>query len=802
LQYNFTLSVPSGADYDLYLYNMTGDAYGQPVIVAKSTTAVVGGFENITYTPALSGKYYVVVKRARTNTGGGQFTLTSTGAPNAVPVVNYVHVWGYPGGLLDPAGSINRTGTVRIYAGVSDLETASNLLNVTIKFKAQAGLGWTNITATLWESLYGGYWYYDWIVPGTASLGLYDVTVEVSDAAGGFATVTETGEFNVTNTVPIINYIHAWGYPGELLDPEGAINRGATVRIFTGVWDSETAADQLTVTIGYKAQGDSEWTNITSTQWEPLYGGYWYHDWTIPAGASLGLYDVRVEASDESGGSVSATEYGEFTVANANPVINYVHAWGYPGELLDPEGVIGRGGTVRIFAGVSDSETAPNSLSVTIKYKAQADPLWTNITSTSWEPLYGGYWYYDWVVSGTASTGFYDVIVEVSDGVGEATSVTETGEFNVTNAVPVINYVHAWGYPGELLDPAGTISRGATVRMFTGVRDSETASSLLSVTIKYKAQAGGEWTNITSTLWEPLYGGYWYYDWVVPGTASTGLYDVTITVSDGNGGSASATETGEFTVVDQFTITPTAGIGGSISPDTAQTVNYGDTPSFTIMADTGYHILDVTVDSTSVLAYMTGDAHSGTYTFSAVDADHAIDAAFEIDQFTITPGAGEHGSIYPDNAQTVNYGDTPSFDITADTGYHILDVTVDGNSVLGDLAPDSVSAFSTPAPLESGTYTFSPVDANHDIYATFTINTYTITVTQSSNGDIYPPGTSEVEYGSTPSFTIMPDTGYHIESITANGSPVTVTDPTGQTYQFDPVTADGDLTATFAPDEP
>ncbi len=75
--YNFSLTIPSGADYDLYLYNMTGDTWGQPVIVAKSTTAATGGFENITYTPALSGEYYVVVKRASEATNAGQFTLTS-----------------------------------------------------------------------------------------------------------------------------------------------------------------------------------------------------------------------------------------------------------------------------------------------------------------------------------------------------------------------------------------------------------------------------------------------------------------------------------------------------------------------------------------------------------------------------------------------------------------------------------------------------------------------------------------------------------------------------------------------------
>ena len=77
-QYNFSLAVPSGADYDLYLYNITGNSYGEPVIVNSGVSAATGGFEKISYTPSNSGEYYLVVKRAREDTGAGQFTLIST----------------------------------------------------------------------------------------------------------------------------------------------------------------------------------------------------------------------------------------------------------------------------------------------------------------------------------------------------------------------------------------------------------------------------------------------------------------------------------------------------------------------------------------------------------------------------------------------------------------------------------------------------------------------------------------------------------------------------------------------------
>jgi hypothetical protein len=81
-KYNFTLTVPEGADLDLYLYNSTGTWYGEPAIVAKSTNATTGGYEQIVLTAPYNGTYYLVVKRATATTGGGTFTLESAFTPN------------------------------------------------------------------------------------------------------------------------------------------------------------------------------------------------------------------------------------------------------------------------------------------------------------------------------------------------------------------------------------------------------------------------------------------------------------------------------------------------------------------------------------------------------------------------------------------------------------------------------------------------------------------------------------------------------------------------------------------------
>jgi uncharacterized repeat protein (TIGR02543 family) len=263
---------------------------------------------------------------------------------------------------------------------------------------------------------------------GDASGSANPTTVTIDGNKAVVASFTS----NPTNTNPVINYVHVWGYPGGLLDPAGSIRTGESIRIFSGVLDAETVSSGLTVHISYKAQSDSSWTGPILASWEPLYGGYWYYDWSIPSGASVGLYDVKVEASDPDGGSASLTGTNMFTVVkvNTNPVVNYVHVWGYPGGLLDPAGTIRPGEAVRIFTSITDAETPSNQLTVTISYKAQSDSVWTS-TSALWEPLYGGYWYYDWVIPQGVSSGLYDVMVEASDQNGGFILVTEYGEFNV-----------------------------------------------------------------------------------------------------------------------------------------------------------------------------------------------------------------------------------------------------------------------------------------------------------------------------------------------------------------------------------
>lgn len=150
-----------------------------------------------------------------------------------------------------------------------------------------------------------------------------------------------------------------------------------------------------------------------------------------------------------------------------------------------------------------------------------------------------------------------------------------------------------------------------------------------------------------------------------------------------------------------YTITATAGANGSITPSGEVTVNKGESATFTITPNNGYHIEDVLVDGVSVGAV-------STYTFSNVTANHIIHATFErnslppVHYYTITATAGEGGAIAPDGTVRVAQGADWTFTISAAEGYVIADVLVDGESIG---AVDS--------------YTFENVRQNHTIEARF-----------------------------------------------------------------------------------
>ncbi|MEW6052162.1 MAG: DUF1566 domain-containing protein [Nitrospirota bacterium] len=90
-----------------------------------------------------------------------------------------------------------------------------------------------------------------------------------------------------------------------------------------------------------------------------------------------------------------------------------------------------------------------------------------------------------------------------------------------------------------------------------------------------------------------------------------------------------------------FTLTATAGAGGSISPSGTVTVNHGASQTYTITPNTGYAIADVKVDGSSKGAVT-------TYTFTNVTGHHTITASFATVTYpdiSVTPSSYSYGNV-------------------------------------------------------------------------------------------------------------------------------------------------------------
>lgn len=111
---------------------------------------------------------------------------------------------------------------------------------------------------------------------------------------------------------------------------------------------------------------------------------------------------------------------------------------------------------------------------------------------------------------------------------------------------------------------------------------------------------------------------------------------------------------------DSYTITATAGTGGTINPKKDVQVNKGDDQSFTITPDTGYEIADVLVDGSS-------QGPITLYTFEDVQKNHTIQASFSPEEYTVTLSiVGATGDIAVHGEGTYHVGETVT--ITAVTG--------------------------------------------------------------------------------------------------------------------------------------
>jgi hypothetical protein len=249
--------------------------------------------------------------------------------------------------------------------------------------------------------------------------------------------------------------------------------------------------------------------------------------------------------------------------------------------------------------------------------------------------------------------------------------------------------------------------------------------------------------------------------------------------------------------INTYTITPFlhegSGDFGTISPNTPQTVNYGDTPTFTITPNEGYRTI-VYVDGEGGVA---DNNSSCSYTFPPITESHTITVQFTPYIYVVSPlvvgGSSGHGGISPSGQQGIKYGETTTFTFTPANHYHVAQVKVDGEPVT--LTTDN-------------SYTLPPVKPvssfeHHTISVEFAIDTFVVTPSvvggTEGHGTISPNSPQTMEYGKIAVFHFMPDDNYHIAQVKVDGEPVQLT---GDTYYVFPqgITASHEISVEFAID--
>ncbi|MBF0102389.1 MAG: DUF1566 domain-containing protein, partial [Desulfobacterales bacterium] len=222
----------------------------------------------------------------------------------------------------------------------------------------------------------------------------------------------------------------------------------------------------------------------------------------------------------------------------------------------------------------------------------------------------------------------------------------------------------------------------------------------------------------------------------------------------------------------KYTITATAGTGGTISPSGSVSVTHETNQTFTFTPDTGYEIADVSVDGKSV-------EKSSSYQFVSVTSAHTINVTFKLKTYAITVTSGTGGTVSPSGSAAVEHGTNKTFTFTPDANYVVSKLIVDGSALTQTVTPAS--------------YTFTQVTKPHTLQVEFTLKKYTITAAAQTGGKISPSGKIQVEHGSNQEFIITLDKGYHIKNIIVDEVPVKLTSQ----YTFTNVTKEHTITVEF-----
>ncbi len=196
------------------------------------------------------------------------------------------------------------------------------------------------------------------------------------------------------------------------------------------------------------------------------------------------------------------------------------------------------------------------------------------------------------------------------------------------------------------------------------------------------------------------------------------------------------------------TVTAEVGDGdGEITP-ASQDVDHGDDATFTVSPDTGWSVTSVTGDTCAPMF------DSGDQWFAEnITEDCTVTANFAEDTFDVTTEVVQGDGTITPATQNVVFDDTATFTVTPETGWSV-------ESVSGDTC--------SPTLVGGNDWEAAGIQDDCHVEASFVINTYTVTAEVGDGDGEITPASQDVDHGDDATFTVSPDTGWSVTSVTGD----------------------------------
>ena len=641
---------------------------------------------------------------------------------------------------------------------------------------------WASLT-TNWQGLDISMYVLPTVCP-TGTTPSYNLTVNPSSlsytAAGESKTVTVTSNTSWTATSSA-----TW----LTVSPASGSNNGT----ITAVASANTSSSQRTATITISGSGITRTVSVTQA-------GVSYNLTVNPTSLSYTAAGESKTVTVTSNTSWTATSSASWlTVSPAsgsnNGTITAVAAANTSTSQRTATITVSGSGITRTVSVTQDGATSytltvsPSSLS----YVAAGESKTVTVTSnTSWTATSSANWLTVSPASGsnngtitavaaanTSSSQRTATITVSGSGVTRTVSVTQDGATSVpTYTITAIANNNAYG----TVSGGGTYQEGETVTLtatanngyvFTSWNNGSTANPLIFTATgnaTYIATFENE-NNVTmytitvessnNQMGTVTGGGRFAAGTTITIEALPNEHFRFVHWQDGNTDNpreitvnSSATYTASFEAIPQYTITATAGLGGTINPNGTVTVYEGDDKDFIITADEGYRITSVTVDGNESLGQLVNNVYSyninlteATYTFTNITNNHTISARFEaIPQYTITVLANPTDAGIVSGGGTYYEGTVVTVEVAPYQGY-----------VFNGWDDNNMQIRRTITVTGNATYTANFVDAS-------SVTLYTITVTSENNLFGTTTGSGTYAEGTEVTIEAIPNSGYRFSS--------------------------------------